>query len=166
MNSADLKTMIDYHYWARDRLLAALEPLTPEQYNKDLASSFKSIRATVVHMYSAEWAWLSRWQGTSPTALLSIELYPDVASVSQAWAENERNIRAFTDSLAETGITKVIEYKLFNGSAGASPFWQMLQHVVNHASYHRGQVTTMLRQLGAAPPQSMDLITFYRTTRG
>jgi uncharacterized damage-inducible protein DinB len=52
---------------------------------------------------------------------------------------------------------------MFNGEARASVFWQMVQHVVNHASYHRGQVTTMLRQLGAAPPQSMDLITYYRT---
>jgi uncharacterized damage-inducible protein DinB len=40
--------------------------------------------------------------------------------------------------------------------------WQMLQHVVNHSTYHRGQVTTMIRQLGAAPPQAMDLIAFYR----
>jgi len=47
---------------------------------------------------------------------------------------------------------------LLNGQAGASPFWQMLQHVVNHGSYDRGQITTMLRQLGAAPPKSMDLV--------
>jgi uncharacterized damage-inducible protein DinB len=45
---------------------------------------------------------------------------------------------------------------------GASPLWQMLQHVVNHATYHRGQVTTLLRQLGATPPKSQDLIAFYR----
>ena len=53
-------------------------------------------------------------------------------------------------------------YTLFSGVSSTSPFWQMLQHVVNHASYHRGQVTTMLRQLGAAPAKSCDLITFYR----
>ena len=43
-----------------------------------------------------------------------------------------------------------------------SVLWHMLQHVVNHATYHRGQVTTLLRQLGAAPPKSMDLIAYYR----
>jgi uncharacterized damage-inducible protein DinB len=53
-------------------------------------------------------------------------------------------------------------YTLLSGVSSASPFWQMLQHVVNHASYHRGQVTTMLRQLGMAPAKSCDLITFYR----
>jgi uncharacterized damage-inducible protein DinB len=163
MNLTDLRTMLDYHYWARDRMLNALEGLSAEQYNKDLGSSFKSIRETVVHVYAAEWAWCSRWHGTSPTALLSSEPYPDVASIRNAWAENEARVRAFADGLGESGIDQVIEYKMLNGSSGASPFWQMLQHVVNHASYHRGQVTTMLRQLGAAPAKSMDMIAFYRT---
>ena len=62
----------------------------------------------------------------------------------------------------EGGVSRVIEYKLMSGPHGASPFWQMLQHVVNNGSYHRGQVTTMLRQLGADPPKSQDLIAFYR----
>ena len=56
----------------------------------------------------------------------------------------------------------MIDYKSTAGVAGASVLWQMLQHVVNHSTYHRGQVTTMLRQLGAAPPKAMDLIAFYR----
>jgi uncharacterized damage-inducible protein DinB len=162
MNLTDLKTMLDYHYWARDRMLDALEALSSEQYNKDLGSSFKSIRETVVHTYAAEWAWCSRWHGTSPAALLSSEPFPDVASIRRAWSENEARVRAFTDGLGDSGIDRVIEYKMLNGSSGSSPFWQMLQHVVNHASYHRGQVTTMLRQLSAAPAKSMDMIAFYR----
>jgi uncharacterized damage-inducible protein DinB len=64
--------------------------------------------------------------------------------------------------LGEQGIDKVFEYKLLSGQPGSSVFWQMLQHVVNHASYHRGQVTTMLRQLGGQPGKSMDMIAFYR----
>ena len=64
--------------------------------------------------------------------------------------------------MGDAGVTRVFEYKLLNGQPGKSSFWQMLQHVVNHGSYHRGQVTTMLRQLGAAPAKSTDLITFYR----
>ncbi|MBI4264959.1 MAG: hypothetical protein HY657_11335, partial [Acidobacteria bacterium] len=55
-----------------------------------------------------------------------------------------------------------IQYRRIDGTPGASAVWKMVQHVVNHASYHRGQVTTMLRQLGAAPPKPMDLIAFYR----
>ena len=69
------------------------------------------------------------------------------------------------DRAGEQGVDRVIAYTMINGDARQSVFWHMLQHVVNHASYHRGQVTTMLRQLGATPPQGMDLITFYRTMR-
>jgi uncharacterized damage-inducible protein DinB len=162
MNFQDLVTLVDYHYWARDRMLEALEPLTSEQYNRDLGSSFKSIRDTTAHIYAAEWAWHSRWVGQSPTALLSSESFPDVPSIRLAWTAHEAKVRSFLAGLGEQGITKVFEYKLLNGTAGSSPFWQMLQHVVNHASYHRGQVTTMLRQIGAKPAKSMDLIAYYR----
>ena len=74
-------------------------------------------------------------------------------------------MRAFLDVMGQRGLDQVIEYKLLSGAPGASPFWQMLQHVVNHASYHRGQITTMLRQVGASPAKPMDLIAFYRTRR-
>jgi uncharacterized damage-inducible protein DinB len=163
MNLQDLRTMLDYHYWARDRLLDALEPLTPDQFNRDLASSFKSIRETIAHTYAAEWAWHSRWQGQSPAALLPADQFPDLAAVRHAWTEHEAKMRAFLERLGDEGIAQVFEYKLLSGHQGASPFWQMLQHVVNHASYHRGQVTTMLRQLGAAPAKPMDMIAYYRT---
>ena len=95
MNHHDLQTMLDYHYWARDRLLEAIEPLSLEQYNRDLASSFKSIRETSVHIYAAEWAWHARWIGRSPTTLMTSDAYPDVASLRRAWAEHERTMRAF-----------------------------------------------------------------------
>jgi uncharacterized damage-inducible protein DinB len=162
MDLHDLQTLLDYHYWARDRVLDAVEPLTTEQFTRDLGSSFKSVRDTLVHVYSAEWAWYSRWQGTSPTAHIPADRFPDVASIRRAWAEHETKMRAFLDGLDEPAIARVIEYKLLNGTAGASVFSHMLQHVVNHASYHRGQVTTMLRQLGAAPAKSMDMVAYFR----
>jgi len=162
MTLDDLRNLLDYHYWARDRMLEALEALTPEQYTRDLGSSFRSIRDTAVHTYAAEWAWYSRWQGESPAALLQADRFPDVDSLRRVWVEHEAKMRAFLDRMDEQGTRRVIEYRLLSGDPGASPFWQMLQHVVNHAAYHRGQVTTMLRQIGARPPKSMDLIAFYR----
>jgi len=162
MNIHDLQTMLDYHYWARDRLLDAVATLTPEQYTRDLGSSFKSVRETVTHVYAAEWAWHERWQGRSPTALLPADQFPDLAALRNAWAELEVKMRDFIAAIGEQGTSRVIEYKLLSGQAGASPLWQMLQHVVNHASYHRGQVTTMLRQMGTPPAKPMDMIAYYR----
>src|ERR1043166_9207599 len=114
MELKDLKTMLDFHYWARDRLMEALMPLTPEQYNKDLGSSFKSIRDTATHTYAAEWAWHERWQGRSPTALIPPERFADAAALRVAWGQSERDIRTFVGSLDDGGINRVIAYKLLS----------------------------------------------------
>jgi uncharacterized damage-inducible protein DinB len=163
MNAQELSTLLDYHYWARDRVLAAAERLTPDQLTRDLGSSFRSVRDTLVHIYAAEWAWCGRWNGQAPTSLVPSDLFPDVASLRAKWAELEPNVRAVLDRMSRQGLDRVVDYKMLNGEPRSSIFWHMVQHVVNHASYHRGQVTTMLRQLGAEPPQGMDLISFYRT---
>lgn len=160
MDRADLRTLVDFNYWARDRMLAAVELLSVDQYLRDLGNSFKSVRDTVVHTYSAEWVWYSRWQGTSPTEPIPFDRFADLASLSTAWQDLERSIRAFVDGLDDA--TRAIDYRLMNGQPGRAAFGQMIQHVVNHGSYHRGQITTMLRQLGAPPPKSTDLITYYR----
>jgi len=144
-------------------VLDAVAPLTPEQFTRDMGNSFRSVRDTLAHLHAAEWAWYSRWVGASPTALLPADRFPDVAALRAGWAEQETKTRAFLEGLGEPGIARVFEYTLVNGQPGSSVFWQMLQHVVNHATYHRGQVTTMLRQLGAEPPKPTDLIAFYRT---
>ena len=166
MITQELKELLDYHYWARDRVLAALDVLTSEQYARDLGSSFRSIRDTSVHTYAAEWVWYERWQGESPKGLIKADTIPDVAALRHVWMEHEAKMRAFLEMMGQRdALDLAIPYTLFSGDRGESPFWQMLQHVVNHASYHRGQITTMLRQIGAAPPKSMDLIAFYRSRK-
>ena len=162
MNYRELQALLDYHYWARDRLLEAVAPLTHEQLTTDRGNSFSSIHATLVHLYGADWIWHSRWEGVSPSALPPASEFADLAAVRAAWQDIETRLRALVSRLGEDGIQRPIEYRRPNGAPEAQPFWQMFQHLVNHGSYHRGQITTMLRQIGAPPPKSLDLITFYR----
>jgi uncharacterized damage-inducible protein DinB len=157
-----LRTLVDYHYWARDRLLAAVESLTVEQFVQNMGNSFSSVRDTLVHLLSAETIWLKRWHGQTPQGMLPPDSFPDLASIRVAWTKHESQMRAFMQGLDTDGVNRVIEYRSLAGEPFASVFSHMLQHVVNHASYHRGQVTTMLRQLGVPPPKTMDLINFYR----
>jgi GNAT superfamily N-acetyltransferase len=90
---------------------------------------------------------------------------PDsVGALRAAWRRQEAAMRAFVDALDEAGLQRVVPYHNLAGVAGESAMWEMLAHVVNHATYHRGQVTTLLRQLGATPPASMDLIAYYRAS--
>lgn len=162
MNAEYLKLLVDFHYWARDRMLLAAGALTTEQYARPMGNSFSSVRDTLNHIYHAEWIWYSRWNGVSPTAFPSPDDLPDLAALRAEWTGLEGKLRAFLQTGGTTELAQVIAYKLMSGNEGASPLWQMVAHVVNHATYHRGQVTTMLRQLGAAPAQSTDMITFFR----
>jgi uncharacterized damage-inducible protein DinB len=166
MTLNELNTWLDYHYWARDLVFDAVATLTPEQFARPVESSFKSVRDTVAHIYFADWVWYMRWtdqlSGASPRPNDS---WPDVESLRTASKELEAKIRAFVNEGGEGGVNRVYHYKSLMGQPATSAFWQMLVHVVNHGSYHRGQVTTLLRQLGAAPPKSVDMIAFFRSQR-
>jgi uncharacterized damage-inducible protein DinB len=157
-----IRMLIEYNYWARDRMLASAEQLSPEQLSRNLGSSFGSVLGTLLHMQSAEWVWYHRWHGESPTTRADQTHLRTVDAVRDAWAPLERDVRAFVEGLGSAGLARVIDYRTLDGQPGSSAYWQMIVHVVNHGSYHRGQVATMLRQLGVTPAQSTDMILFFR----
>ncbi|HXD21297.1 MAG TPA: DinB family protein [Vicinamibacterales bacterium] len=157
-----IHTLIQYNYWARDRTLASADQLSPEQLTRNLGSSFASVLDTLVHMHFAEWIWYQRWHGQSPSAGPDASGITNVTALRDAWRPLEAQIRAFVDSLDPADLARVIDYTLMNGTPGRSAYWQMIVHVVNHGAYHRGQVATMLRLLGATPAQSTDMIVFFR----
>jgi len=163
MNLADLNTWLDYHYWARDIVLDAVTPLDAEQFTRPVESSFKSVRDTLAHMYGAEWLWYNRWTGNLNATMPKYDSWPDVASIRKAWLDHEVRVRTLVTDGGEAGVTRVYNYKSLAGQPTSSQFWEMLVHVVNHGSYHRGQLTTLLRQLGAQPPKQTDMIAFFRT---
>ena len=112
----------------------------------------------------AEWLWLERWLGRSPTGPPSRE-FSDLASIRAGWQEIENDLRTFVRTLSAPDLERVVKYRNTKGHAFLNPMWQMLQHLVNHGTYHRGQITTMLRQLGATP-LATDMIAFYREQSG
>jgi len=161
MNLEDARNLQDYNSWANARTLNSVAALTPEQFARDLGSSFKSVRDTLVHVMGAEWVWLQRLQGKAPTGLPPAAEFPTLASVSDRWKDVAHAWQNYTDTLSPADLETVIRYKNTQGIESANPVWQILQHKTNHSTYHRGQITTMLRQLGAEAV-STDLIRFYR----
>ena len=110
-------------------------------------------------MYGAEWIWLERWRGNSPRSLPFSLDFPDVEAIRTRWLDVEREQREFLDALDPARLAEVISYVNLKGETFAYPLRRMLQHVVNHSSYHRGQIATLLRQLGATP-LSTDLLLY------
>ncbi len=162
MTYDDLHLLIDYNYWARDRVLDAVSAITPEQFTRPMGNSFNSVRDTIAHICAAEDIWIARLKGEKPQGLKKPERLPDVEAARKEWAELEGEMREQLAKFGPEAVARTIEYQDLRGNDHSDLLWQILQHVVNHGSYHRGQITTMLRQLDAAPPKSMDLIAFYR----
>lgn len=163
MTIDDLHDLYAYNRWANRLLLDAVEQLDAAAFTRDLGSSFPSVRDTLAHVLAAEWVWLQRWRGTSPDGPPGWDA-STLKSLRQAWRAVEEDQRAFVDGLLAEDLDRSIAYRNTAGSPFTNRLADMLRHVVNHSSYHRGQVVTMLRQLGATAV-STDLIRWYREGR-
>ena len=161
MSPEDMRLLYDYNAWANHRVMDAVSALTQEQFTKPMGSSFSSIRDTLAHIYGAEWIWLERFQGRSPASLPGATEFVDLASLRTRWLEHEERLLKFVRGLTQANLDGMLEYKTLKFGVYKNPLWQSLQHLVNHGSYHRGQVTTMLRQLGAAAIAT-DMMHFHR----
>ena len=148
MNLDWIKIIYAYNCWANTRIFDAVLNLTSEKYIMDLKSSYNSLRETLVHIISAEWIWLMRMKGSSPKALWQSSDFPDVSVLRQHWEEVVSKQNEFLDPITKESLNDSITYINTRNEAFTYPLWQILLHLVNHSSYHRGQITTMLRQLG------------------
>ncbi|MGL4609911.1 MAG: DinB family protein [Trueperaceae bacterium] len=154
----DILDLLEYHRWATEKVLQIVATLPPEYYSKDLGSSFPSIQSTLVHCYSADRAWLGRIHGQRLEPLSPAD-YPSITSLREVWLETLSIWLTVLQQLEEP--KQIISYHAYNGTAYHNKLSDIVRHVVNHSTYHRGQVTTMLRQLGAEGVTT-DLIAYYR----
>ena len=151
-----LRELFDYNYWARDRQLEACAALSEEQFLRPMGNSFSSVRDVLAHLIFAEWVWLERWLGRSPTQADKQQVAPDgfptLASIRERWSIGEGNMRSYLAGLDEQTLSRPLTYTNWRGQVCTYPLGQTIFHVANHQTYHRGQVTTLLRQLGAEAP--------------
>lgn len=160
MTPDEVRELYDYNSWANRRVMDACAPLSAEQFTRNLGSSFPSVRDTLQHIMFAEWVWLERWQGRMPARIPSDD-FADLSALRARWAPIESGFFDFVRALTPGELDRTLEYRNTKGVALSNRVREILRHVVNHGTYHRGQVATMLRQLGAAPTAT-DLIVFYR----
>lgn len=161
MSPEEIRQLYDFDIWANRRALSAAENLGPDQFTQPMGSSFSSVRDTLAHIYGAEWIWLERFQGRSPSALPRLDQFQDINSLRERWLEHEQRLLQFVGGLTQSDLDREMEYKTLRFGVYRNPLWQSMLHLVNHGTYHRGQVTTLLRQLGAEPLLT-DLMHFYR----
>ena len=160
LTSEQLRVLFEYNLWADRRTLDACAALTNEQFTRDLGSSFGSVRDTVAHLHGALWLWNERLAGRQPAALPHASAHAGLAEVRSTLEDMDRYYLDLASRLTPQDLERVIQYTNLAGESSAAPVWQILHQLSNHATYHRGQVVTLLRQLGAKAV-STDLIRFY-----
>jgi|SRR5208283_1086272 len=158
----DIRTLFDYDTWATDRTLESVSSVPMDRYLEDLKSSHGGIHGTLVHIYGSSMIWLQRWKGSPTLSSATTSGILSLESLKSHWKEYQADLDSYFGSLDEAKLNGFLSYNDLKSNRQSEPLFQQMQHLINHSSYHRGQIVTMLRQIGSKPIGT-DLITFYRT---
>ena len=164
MTTDEARQLFAYGSWANALVFVAAEALSDEQLGAAAPSSFPSVRATLAHIVGAEWIWLRRWVGESPSTAPSWVAQSSLVELETHSLALDAERRSFLTTLSEADFERVVDYRTLSGQAYSDQLGDLIRHVVNHSTYHRGQLTTQLRQLGQVPPNT-DLIRYLRQVR-
>lgn len=154
MTTDEARELFGYGSWATARMFSAAEALAEEQVEALAASSFPSIRATLAHIVGVEWIWLRRWLGESPKSAPAWAAKASLRELKGELMAVEKERTSFLAKLTDADLEGVVSYHGADGQAFSHPLGQLVRHVVNHSTYHRGQLATQLRQLGHTPPNT------------
>jgi uncharacterized damage-inducible protein DinB len=160
MDTASIREFYKFNRWANEKAVGVVSRLDHEQFTRELGSSFSSVRDTFAHLAGAEWIWLERWLGRSPKALPGPAELNTLAAIEKRLKQVEEERGRFLQLLDAAKLEAPLSYVNQRGETWSYPLWQQLVHVVTHSTYHRGQITTLLRQLGARPVMT-DFLFYY-----
>jgi uncharacterized damage-inducible protein DinB len=164
MTQQDLKTLAAYNAWATNRLFEALQTLSAEETTRDMKASHRSIHGTLTHLIGAEKMWLSRMVGTPDKAMIKPEEFPTVADIKAQWEQTGFATAKFLGTLSDKSSQETFSFPTSAGEQLTYRYSEALQHVVNHSTFHRGQVVALIRQMGHTPPDT-GLTRFIRETK-
>ncbi len=152
-----------FNSWATNRILEALAGLTDEQYRRDMKASHGNIHNTLAHIAGAEKIWLERWTGKPNPAFLKPEEVPSLHDVRTLWENVGYATAGFFGSMTDRKLQETFTMTTSSGERHTHTIAQALLHLVDHSTYHRGQIITMMRQMGITPPTT-SMIVFFRET--
>jgi uncharacterized damage-inducible protein DinB len=144
----DISKLFAYSRWANGKMLDSVAALTAEEFTRPVGGSFGSVQGTLAHLYGADRVWLERWHGRSPRSLPPAQEVPALAILREKWVEVQRAQKSFVEGLTAERLAETLTYLNFQGETWSYPLGEAMIHVTNHGTYHRGQVATLLRQLG------------------
>lgn len=162
MNKTYFLQLADYNVWANAKAISWLQQISDAQWEQDVNSSFRSVRQTVLHMASAEKIWIDFWTKAAEPVFISGTFNGSKQELMALWEQASTGMRSFLSAYPEQALMEPVLFKYPRGGEAQLPFMQTFAHIMNHSTYHRGQLVTLLRQVGFTGMSSIDLATFYR----
>jgi uncharacterized damage-inducible protein DinB len=156
-----LRTHLRYTEWASRRLVRSAASLTEEELHRDFKHSDKSVLGTLVHIFAADRIWIQRVKGTPISGFIDPVKDFQMTVLENEWPAIHQQWQELAAGLSDGAVEHRIQYRDLKGNSYETPLWQIILHVVNHATHHRGQVSAMIRAMGHTPPP-VDLIFYYR----
>jgi uncharacterized damage-inducible protein DinB len=147
-----VRHLFEYNEWANNHLLSFAEALPEAELTAARGGSFPSMLETFGHLAAAQINWLERWTtGANRVSTLELQKMPDIGTVRAAFLASHMGLREFLSGLQEEELAAPRETRDSAGQPLVRPFWQMMTHVANHGTFHRGEVALMLTELGHSP---------------
>lgn len=165
MKAEEIRDLYNFNEWANKKFIDSISKLNEVKYTSEIKSSFTSIRETLSHLIASEWIWLQRWIGTSPSAPPDWSHKPDLNTLIEKYIEVESERKKFLSGLDNKYLTQLVTYNLLSCKSGQNILQELLLHVINHSTYHHGQLATLFRQLDETPP-STDMVIYFREKSG
>ena len=157
-----LQQYATYNIWANDLMIAAMMQMPIGMAEMEMHSSFKTIKTTVIHMWSAEDTWLQRLRHVTDPVWAAAQFSGSFEEVCINWRMSSAAMADYIEELDEAAIAGDVHYKDLKGNSYTTPVAEIIQHVFNHATYHRGQLVTMMRTAGVTTIPGTDFIKFVR----
>lgn len=154
--------LVHYNQWANTKLVGFLQKLEPALLDKEIPSSFNTIRKTVYHIWDAEYLWYKRLKGISLRDWPSKNFQGSDAEVFNEFIGQSSMFIGYVEDRNEDELLAEITYRSIDGKEHTNTIADIIQHAMNHSTFHRGQLVTMLRNAGFTEFSSTDLITFVR----
>lgn len=151
-----------YNSWATQQIVNIILALPEEKQKAELPSSFSSLYKTILHMWDAESIWWQRMKLHERIMRPSAEFKGSMKDAADGLLNQSKQWEEWIIQASELSIEHVFQYSTFDGAQFKQPTWQMLLHVFNHGTYHRGQLINMLRQLGVEKLPSTDFVFWTR----
>ncbi len=151
-----LKQYATYNIWASQRILDVILSLPEEKQMAEIPSSFNSLFQTVLHMWDAESMWWQRMKLQEHTIRPSENFKGNMQDAISSLLQQSKLWEEWVSAASDLSLDHVFHYQNTKREVAKIPVYQMIHHVFNHATYHRGQLINMLHQLGVEKAPATD----------